>query len=315
MSLKADSDILSTQFVGNSNSTFKKYLPISDMDHKWGFTIKDVGHNVIKKHSDYPSKGHPNLYMFSWEKGRILNEHHFVLITSGEGIFESKSAGTKNISAGDGIIISPGEWHRYKPLKETEWTEYWVGFSGIIPDIIMKEPFFSKEQPIVKNCSNMLIMNLFNSMIQLIEEEPYGFQRISSGICLQLMAEICNISKGHVASKEINSIISQAKYLMQKKINENIDFNVFSKNHGISHSKFRFDFKKQTGFAPMQYFLLLKIEKAKDLLQNTNLRSKQIAFDLGFESEHYFCRFFKQKTGLTPMHFRMKSQGLINPEE
>ena len=99
---------------------------------------------------------------------------------------------------------------------------------------------------------------------------------------------------------------------MHKKINENIDFNTFSKNHGISYSKFRIDFKRQTGLAPLQYHLVLKIEKAKDLLQNTNFRAKQIAFDLGFESDHYFCRLFKQKTGLTPLQFRAKRITIIS---
>ena len=139
-----------------------------------------------------------------------------------------------------------------------------------------------------------------------MSEEPFGYQRMASGICLQLIAEICNIQKGSESSKQANSIISKAKYLMHKKIDENIDFHIFCKNHGISYSKFRTDFKSQTGFAPLQYFLLMKIEKAKDLLNTSDLHTKQIAYILGFKSVHYFCRIFKLKMGLTPQQFRRR---------
>ena len=93
---------------------------------------------------------------------------------------------------------------------------------------------------------------------------------------------------------------------MNEKIDQEIDFKIIARNLGISYSKFRSDFKRQTGLPPMQYFLLLKIEKAKNLLLNTDIYSKQIAYDLGFESEHYFYRLFKQKTGMTPAQFRIK---------
>lgn len=312
MKLNAESDIFIPQFDNEICPVFKKYLPISEIDRSWGFNINDIGHTVIPKNSYYPSKGHPGTHMFSWETGRILNEFHFVLITDGAGIFESISAGEQNIDKGDGFLLFPGEWHRYKPVKETGWTENWFGFSGQIADIVMSENFFNKEHPVIHKCGNMLIMDLFKSLTQLTSEEPFGFQRTASGVCLQLIAELCNIQKGSVLSKQANSLISMAKHLIHKKIDEEIDFHTFSINHGISYSKFRSDFKRQTGFAPLQYFLLMKIEKAKDQLKSTNLKVKQIAYKLGFKSDHYFGRIFKMKTGLTPQEFREKAGGFFH---
>lgn len=285
---------------------FKKYLPISDMDYKWGFVVNDVGYSEIPKNSYYPPKGHPGTYMFSWETGRTLNGYHFVLITEGDGFFESQSSEATTINAGDGFILFPNEWHRYKPLKECGWTESWIGFSGHFTESIMQEYFFKKEQPVIRNCANMLVQNLMKSLFQLTREEPLGYQRTASGVCIQLMAELCNIQKAAETPGLSTSLISKAKYLMNKKIDEHIDFHLFCKNHGISYSKFRADFKYQTGFAPLQYFLHLKIEKAKDLLQNTDLKAKEIAFQLGFQSENYFGRIFKIKTGSSPHQFRKK---------
>jgi len=311
MDLNRENDKYIPLFDITFKTAFKKYLPASDLDLQWGLIINDLGLNRISKNSDYPTKGHPGTHMFSWETGRILNEYHFVLITNGEGIFESKSAGQKNIYAGSGFLLFPGEWHRYKPLKETGWTEIWVGFSGPIADIVINTTFFSKNQPIIQKCANMLVLNLLKSLFQLVDEEPFGYQRTASGVCLQLLAEICNVQKGSEVNIQANSLISKAKYLMHKKIDEGIDFHSFCDNHGISYSKFRSDFKKQTGFAPLQYFLLVKIEKAKSLLNNTDLSAKQVAFKLGFKSDHYFGRIFKLRTGFTPQVFRSRNRTIV----
>lgn len=292
------------------DTSFKKYLPISEIDYKWGFIVNDVGNTLIKKGSKYSSAGHPGRYMFSWETGRILSEYHFVLITEGSGVFESKTAGTQNITAGDGFWLFPGEWHRYKPLKQTGWAEYWVGFSGEMPNLIMKNYFFKKKQPVVRKCMNMQVMSLLKTLFRLIREEPFGFQRLVSGVCLQLIAEIYNAQQSFGQINQRNPIISKAKYIMHNQIDGHVDFQVLAKNLGISYSKFRVDFKRQTGLAPLQYHLLLKIEKAKEMLINTELWSKQIAYNLGFESVHYFCRLFKQKTGVTPQQFRVQRLGV-----
>ena len=308
MKLNTESDIFIPQFDNEIRPVFKKYLPISEIDRSWGFNINDIGYSVIPKNAHYPSVGHPGTHMFSWETGRTLNEFHFVLISEGEGIFESKSAGEVHINKGDGFLLFPGEWHRYKPVKETGWTENWIGFSGPIANIVMNENLFSKTNPIIQKCGNMLVQNLFKSLVQLIAEEPFGFQRTASGVCIQLIAELCNIQKGAALSEQVNSLISMAKHLMHKKIDEEIDFHVFCQNHGISYSKFRTDFKHQTGFAPLQYFLLMKIEKAKDQLKSTDFKAKQIAYNLGFKSDHYFGRIFKMKTGSTPQEFRKSNR-------
>ena len=285
-------------------NTYKKYLITSNKDNLWGFYVNNLGRNVIEKHSDYPSKGHPDNYAFTWEKGRVLNEFHLVFITKGEGVFESKETGEIKISDGDIFLLFPGVWHRYKPLKKTGWTERWVGFSGEIAKQFLTNGFFTPNEPIISKCNKPAVLNHFNALFKLFDEEPFGFQRLASGICLQLMAELYNIKQGGNKIEDLNSMVSSAKSLMYQNINKSIDLVKIASKLGVSYSKFRLDFKKQTGISPLQYFLLLKIEKSKELLLNTHKNQKEIAFELGFESDYYFNRLFKQKTGLAPGQFR-----------
>jgi AraC-like DNA-binding protein len=285
-------------------NTYRKYLMVFEQDKKWGFYVNNLGRTIFEKNLDYPSKDHPDNYVFTWDKGRTLDEFHLVLITKGEGVFDSKETGIVKISDGDLFLLFPDVWHRYKPLKKTGWTERWVGFSGEIAKQFLTNGFFTPNEPIISKCNKPAVLNHFNALFKLFDEEPFGFQRLASGICLQLMAELYNIKQGGNNIEDLNSMVSSAKSLMYQNINKSIDLVKIASKLGVSYSKFRLDFKKQTGISPLQYFLLLKIEKSKELLLNTHKNQKEIAFELGFESDYYFNRLFKQKTGLAPGQFR-----------
>ncbi|SNR71069.1 AraC-like ligand binding domain-containing protein [Lutibacter agarilyticus] len=277
---------------------------VFEQDKNWGFYVNNLGRTIFEKNLDYPSKDHPDNYVFTWDKGRTLDEFHLVLITKGEGIFDSKETGIIKISDGDVFLLFPGVWHRYKPLKKTGWTERWVGFSGEIAQQFLSNGFFTPNEPIISKCNKPAVLNHFNTLFKLFDEESFGFQRLASGICLQLMAELYNIKQGGNKIEDLNSMVSRAKSLMYQNIYKSIDLEKIASKLGVSYSKFRMDFKKQTGVSPLQYYLLLKIEKSKELLLNTDKNQKEIAFELGFESDYYFNRLFKQKTGLAPGHFR-----------
>ncbi|MFD0835646.1 AraC family transcriptional regulator [Mariniflexile aquimaris] len=283
---------------------YRKYLIVFDQDKKWGFYINSLGRTIIEKNKEYPSKDHPENYVFNWDKGRVLDEFHLVLITKGEGVFESNETGALKISDGDVFLLFPGIWHRYKPLIKTGWTERWVGFSGEIAEQFLSNGFFNANEPIISKCDKSAVLNYFNELFKLFDEEPFGFQRLASGICIQLMAELYNIKHGGTNIENLNSMVSRAKSFMYQNINKSIDLIKIASELGVGYSKFRSDFKKQTGVSPLQYYLLLKIEKSKELLLNSTKSQKEIAFELGFESDYYFNRLFKQKTGFAPGQFR-----------
>lgn len=290
---------------------YRKYLITSKKDISWGFYINNLGRNVIEKHAKYPSMDHPDQYIFTWEKGRVLDEFHLVLITKGEGVFESDASGEVKVSDGDIFLLFPDVWHRYKPKKSTGWTERWVGFSGDIANRFLSNGFFSANAPIISKCNTASVLNHFNTLFKLFDEAPYGYQHIASGVCIQLMAELYTIKSGGTNIEGLNSMVSKAKAIMYNNIDGTINLIEMASELGVSYSKFRIDFKKQTGLSPLQYHLLLKIEKSKELLLNSHKSQKEIAYELGFESDVYFNRLFKRKTGLAPGKFRLLSKSIL----
>ncbi len=91
---------------------------------------------------------------------------------------------------------------------------------------------------------------------------------------------------------------------MAENIHRNIDVKGIASSLGISYSLFRKDFKEYTGYAPAQYFQELKLRAAREMLAETQLSIKEIAYKLNFSSYEYFLSFFKKKVGYTPLEYR-----------
>jgi AraC family transcriptional regulator len=63
-------------------------------------------------------------------------------------------------------------------------------------------------------------------------------------------------------------------------------------------------FSEVTGITIEQYFILQKIERAKELMVYDELSLTQIAWELGYSSVAHLSSQFKKVTGLTPRHFK-----------
>ena len=97
---------------------------------------------------------------------------------------------------------------------------------------------------------------------------------------------------------------------MKDRIDHQINLEELANEIGVGYSWFRRMFKHYTGLAPSQYFLQLKLNKAKDLLLNTSLSIKEISVITGFESQYYFSKLFKKRIGISPIQQRKYARNL-----
>lgn len=65
-------------------------------------------------------------------------------------------------------------------------------------------------------------------------------------------------------------------------------------------------FKKTFGMSPIQYHQVVRVEKAREMIQFTNLSLTEISDSLGFQSIHAFSRAFKNVDGVCPSFYRRK---------
>jgi AraC-like DNA-binding protein len=74
----------------------------------------------------------------------------------------------------------------------------------------------------------------------------------------------------------------------------------------ISESQLRLLFKNNLAVSPMEYILQVRLNKAKELLLETNRPIGEIARSVGFDDISYFIRVFRRKERITPAQYRRR---------
>jgi AraC-like DNA-binding protein len=288
-------------------NNFYNYLPFSKEDENWGLMVLNAGCTHVEAACDYPVKNHPTHHNFNWKSWRRLEEYQFIYITNGQGIFESESCSQVKVNAGTIIFIFPNEQHRYKPDNSTGWDEYWVGVKGSIIDHLLSTGYLSPKNPCHYIGFSEGIISLYYSIIENTKQEKPGYQPLIAGMVLHLLGAYHSISKqSAINNSEEETIINRARLLFRSNISNAYSPEQVAQDINVGYSWFRKRFKSYTGLSPGQYYLQLKIEKAKELLTTSNMQVKLIAVELNFDSTAYFSKIFKEKTGFNPTDYRAR---------
>lgn len=292
-----------------SDSIHLKYLAINQNDLKWGMAVNSVGYQEIKPGMPYPPGRHPSRYLFSVDKGRVLNEYQLIYITQGQGRFTSKSGSPTAVREGNLFLLFPGEWHSYHPDPKTGWKEYWIGFNGREITTRDMEGFFTRESPVLEVGLRNDIVELYEKAITVASEQQSGFQQMLAGIVDNLLGMAYFYNRNHTfKAPGISEKINEAKHLIHDQYSSITPQKVADELF-MSYSNFRKVFKQYTGFSPAQYIQDVRMNKAKEILTNTTLTVKEIAFSQGYENYEYFLTAFRAKTGVSPSEYREVTQG------
>ncbi len=104
--------------------------------------------------------------------------------------------------------------------------------------------------------------------------------------------------------KNGDPLIEKAIATIKSRVNSKLILTEISEETGLSYVQFLRRFQAYTGLSPSDYITTLRLQKAKNLLIDTDLLIKDIAALCGFENEYYFSNFFKKNVNMSPSAFR-----------
>ena len=90
---------------------------------------------------------------------------------------------------------------------------------------------------------------------------------------------------------------------MEEHITEQLTIEKICKNTLVSRSRLQKMFAEFHGCGVMEFFTLMKIDTAKELIRGNQLNFTQVSDRLGYTSVHYFSRQFKKVTHMTPSEY------------
>lgn len=210
--------------------------------------------------------------------------------------------------------------HAYASNNEDPWTIYWIHFRGTLA------PYYAQvgESPIT-------ISSNLNSRIadrNAIFEDI--FMTLSDGYTIENLRYTTSLLHFYLGSlqympiyrkyhkkmesgyqKEENIVINAALKYMEENLEKTLTLQDLVNYTGYSASHFSMIFKSSTGHSPLSYFNELKIKKACELLETTDLKINQICCMVGIIDSYYFSRLFTKIVGISPKKYRINLSGQL----
>lgn len=236
--------------------------------------------------------------------GETHNFAEFVCVHSGEvGIMADTSL--YSLSKGQCVFHSPNEFHNIWSISHApEVTVISFDLQGV-PNV-SNGVFNATAQELIE------LSNFYNSVMTILdaiekegatESSEYELSKLTKTLEI-LLTDILVPSRkeqrfynGASANtfEQIVTVMRNALYDMPSK-------SELAKQVGISISHLGKVILRYTGHGAMEYFTLMKMQKALDLLKE-GYGVKQTAYTLGYADPSYFSNVFKKHIGLSPTHF------------
>ncbi len=157
--------------------------------------------------------------------------------------------------------------------------------------------YFEKSMPDVIN----RLKTEFNSM-----DDIYNFRNIRTYLecATQYVRGIVNNKDCTVAENINNKEIDIALLYINENYDKDLNLAIVSNYVSLSYSYFSLMFKEKTGLGFTDYLKMVRINKSKELLKNSEFKIYEIAQKVGYENPKQFMKVFRKATGISPSEFR-----------
>ncbi|MGN0229819.1 MAG: AraC family transcriptional regulator [Muribaculaceae bacterium] len=211
---------------------------------------------------------------------------------------------------GEIMIITPEVKHRFEAgadgatLMQLEFRpEIFkaIGSSGIVFDRQTDiDSIFGNCNGVIKIVDNVRIMRIVQQIVTELEEKAIDYQ----ALVIMHYAELMIMLNRHIHDSKLfldsNSALHKSVAYIRTHYQDDISISQLALLCGVSSRHLRALFALHLGKSPLQYLNQLRIARAIELINNSNLSIKEVCFRCGFHSPQYFSRIFKQITGRNP---------------
>ncbi|MCX8131793.1 MAG: response regulator [Clostridia bacterium] len=125
--------------------------------------------------------------------------------------------------------------------------------------------------------------------------------------CKERLKNISHLA-GNIRQKKLSKIIVNAKKFIDENYFNEISLDDVARGVNISPNYFCKLFKDETGENYVEYLTFIRIQKAKEFLEEGKYSVKEVCYQVGYSDPNYFSRIFKKVTGITPTEFKDRTQ-------
>ncbi|SFR76637.1 AraC family transcriptional regulator [Anaeromicropila populeti] len=257
-------------------------------------------------------------------KSRVLKEgkyhsHDFAeiaFILSGKGKYLVEGV-VYEVTAGDIVLCNPGERHQNIEVNPEEPTvEFVTGFTEFQFKNMPPNTIILKDGTHVLRTQGDTRQEISKLCYQMVAEQQGAelgrYFMLKAQLMQVLLLILRQMEPQHERQKACNFESYSRQYVVKKIVsylNENyackISLDQIAHNMYLSPVYISKIFKEETGESPINYVIKIRLERAKEILEESaNGSIKEIANRVGYEDVYHFSKLFKKYYGVSPLNYK-----------
>jgi AraC-like DNA-binding protein len=285
------------------------YLPVNESLREWELYLTSVGQSIYKPCQKYPQAGHPETHNFTWASGRILSEYAVVLITAGSGEYEFRNFAPGRCRRGDALLISPGQWHRYRPLPDTGWSELWICLGGEYPHRL-REKGLAFAKPCISLETHFTAVNqaMLNLVRKVRQQTNFNSTFFSSKVLeiIALITDASGLPRAQLGGKYRirEPQVAKAIEFIWSNSHRPLSIDEVAQAAGLLARTLERRFAACHERGIREEIEWSRYSRARRILKETTLPIKEIAYSCGFGDPRRMIEAFRRLTAETPTAIR-----------
>lgn len=276
----------------------------------------------------------PVTYLFSGQfistgsfvhESRVMDSFELIIGIKGTLYIEQDDK-QYEVNPGDILLLISGHRHAgFKPTND-ELSFYWLHFNynesykiidekDFLADIALlkNNPYFQGIEntayiPIFSHMKDVSRINIICRQLLDFSNTKYYTKRIIDYLLTTLIFEISHQTveyfSQHITNNKTNLVFANMLGWIKINLNNNISLEDVALKFNFNKNYLAKLFKQTMGVTMNDYISKLRMAKAKEMLIQSELSIKEIAYSLGFEDEKYFMRLFKKSELMTAKQYR-----------
>ncbi len=230
-----------------------------------------------------------------------------VVIVCSQGSGWAEIRGVRHrIGPREALLVPRREPHAYGADPGDPWTIWWVHLEGAQVADLAAATEATAARPVIPVPALAKCTALVDEVIEHLErDETISSLRAASGAAWHLLTTLADRHVDRISDDPVEQI----RECLAAKLSEQLSIADVAAQVSLSASHLTALFKARTGYAPMQYRTLLRMQRARELLDTSDKPVAMIAREVGYDDVAHFSRRFSDLHQVSPRAYRKTGKG------
>ncbi|MDR6972913.1 AraC family transcriptional regulator [Leifsonia shinshuensis] len=224
----------------------------------------------------------------------------------GSGWCETE-AGRFPVNQGQVVVLPPRQPHAYGADTNNPWTLWWFHAASREVEDFLTAAGMTTENPVRRPRDLYPVVSLISEVVSWMERDTTTTSlNAAAGAAWHALTLLAS---ERVRGDEGGDVIEHATAYLRAHIADRVTVPELAAMASLSTSHFSALFKRHVGYPVLQYQTMLRMSRARELLDTTSATVAAIAAEVGYPDSFYFARQFKKVHGMTAREYRDQHKG------